>query len=99
MKDNNKIFRSHENPASVSIHIQNIETIVKITYDDLERLIFMIEFSFNGKHFTKAFENISTKEKTFNSDEIKFNGIELHPIDKEKIAHCLNEMLDYYFSN
>lgn len=98
MKTNNKKFKSHDKTSFVSIHIKEIETPVKVTCDYREGLIFMIEFNFNGKHFTQVFEKISNKEKTFNSDEISFIEMELHPIDKEKIAHCLNQKLDLYFS-
>jgi hypothetical protein len=99
MRDNNKIFKFYENPSFVNIHIQKRETLVKIAYNDGNGLRFYIEFIFNGKSFKKALDRISTKEKTFNSDEIEFEGIELHPIDKDKIAQCLNEILDFYFSN
>ncbi len=99
MRDNNKIFKCYENPSFINIHIQNRETLVKIAYADGKGLKFYIEFTFNGKSFKKVLGKISTKEKTFNSDEIEFEGIELHPLDKDKIAHCLNEILDFYFSN
>lgn len=99
MRVNNKPFKSYDNPAFESIHIQNRETLVKIAYDDLEGLSFSLEFSFNGTHFTKVLDKISNKEKSFSPDEINFDGIELYQIDKEKIAHSLNEILDYYFSN
>ncbi len=99
MKDNNKIFKSYDNPAFVSIHIQNRETLVKIAYDNLQGLKLTLEFYFNGNHFKKVLDKISNKEKSFNPDEIIFDGIILHQIDKAKIAHSLNEIIDYYFSN
>lgn len=99
MRDNNKIFKSHDNPAFVSIHIQNREILVKIEYDDLEGLCLYLEFYFDDTHFKKVLDKISNKEKSFNADEIIFDGIELHQIDKNKIANSLNEILDYYFSN
>jgi hypothetical protein len=98
MKTNNKKFKSHDKTSFVTIHIQEIETPVKITCDNREGLIFMIEFNFKGKQFTQVFEKVSTKEKTFNSDEISFIEMELHPIDKKRIAYCLNQELDLYFS-
>jgi hypothetical protein len=97
MRNNTEVFKRHENPAYLNIHIQDIKITLKITYAYVEGLKFNIEFNFNNKFYMKSFDNIFSKEKTYNSDEIEFEGIELHTIEKERIALCLNEILDYIF--
>jgi hypothetical protein len=97
-KSNQEIFKCYENPSFLIINIQNSEIVVKITFDEVEGLRFIIEFTYGNKPLKKILEKISTQGKIYNSDEIEFEGIELLPIDKEKIAHCLNEILDFNFS-
>ncbi len=97
-KNKHDSFKPFENPSYTVIHIQNREIIVKITLNDFEGLSFSVEFTFEKKVFKKEFEKISSKEKIYDFDEIEFNGLDLHQIDKAKIAHCLNAMLDFHFS-
>ena len=98
-KSKKEIFKCYENPSFLIIHIQNRETVVKITFDQEEGLRFIIEFTYDNKPFKTILEKLSPEWKIFNSDEIEFEfeGIELHPIDKEKIAHRLNEIMHLHF--
>lgn len=98
MSSQKKILKNNNSLSYIIIHIQNIETRVRIWYDDREGLIFYIEFKFKGDHFKKALEKITSKEKTFHSDDISFNGVELLQLDKDRIAQRLNEILNYTFN-
>jgi hypothetical protein len=97
-KSKKEIFKCYENTSFLIIHIQNRETVVKITFDKEKGLRFIIEFTYDNKPFKTILEKLSTEWKIFSSDEIELEGIELHPIDKENIAHCLNEILDKHFN-
>lgn len=57
----------------------------------------MIDFNLKGKKYSLELLPITSKEKLFSNDEIRFSGIELHSIEKEKIAKRLNEILNFNF--
>jgi hypothetical protein len=42
-------------------------------------------------------KNEISKEKIYDADEINFDGIELLQAEKERISHCINEILDFHF--
>lgn len=98
MRDKKNIFKYYENPSYLNIHIQNQKTLVKISYENRNGLIFKIEFSFKGISFKKELINILNTEKRINSDEIEFEGIVIPSIDKNRIAQFLNEIMDYLYN-
>jgi hypothetical protein len=77
----------------LSIHLNNIPVQVKITADFEESISFTVEFKYNGQIFKSLYKPLSV-DKLYFSDEISFDGIELLPIDKSKIASELNNKLN-----
>jgi hypothetical protein len=85
-----------DKPSYISIHIQNIKTQVTITSNSQSNLCFKAEFIFNGKLYKKDFEPILSSGKIYSLEEIQFDGIELHDIDRNRIADCLNKRINYH---
>ncbi len=89
------MFKSHENPAKETISIQNEVCTVLISYTD--NLEFAIKFQFRSTLHLKTFPPLNSKEKLFFKEDIVFDTMDLHPIEKEKLANRLNDILDYIF--
>ena len=93
---------------------QSLSELEDSEWDDFKFLVRKLETSLNETFHPdlynwSCFKNAAYRVKNPNPEvhwhliprydrEIEFEGIELLPIDKEKIAHCLNEILDFNFS-
>lgn len=89
------IFKAHEKPAYENIYIENQNVKVRICWE--EKFEFILSFIFENQHFSAKLDAIQSKEKLFCSKDINFEGIELHENERNNLANCLNEILNYYF--
>ena len=95
---NKRNFKPYLNPTYCSIHIDNWEVLIKIfLQEDKDGLRFILDFNHNIKVVKKEFELIKSKEINYSSEDVSFKDIQLNQIDKNKIADCLNKILDNRF--
>jgi len=97
MKDKDNIFKVTENPSYLFIHIDNHKIKVRIFFESSEKgTTFKVDFIFENKNY-KTELHVTQRNNIFYDDDINFQDIELHDIDKQNIADCLNEIMEHYF--
>jgi hypothetical protein len=98
MKIQDKLFKSHENPTQLTIHIDNQKIIINISHSLSEiGRVFKLDFNYKGEYYEKQLilsKTTIAQHHYWCSNEILFDKIQLHEIDKSRIASCLNEILD-----
>lgn len=94
MKDKSE-FRISDNPTCEWVYIYNHRVKVNISYD--EYFTFNISFHWAGKTFFKKLIT-TNNQKIYSSEDLVFDGIELHQIDRGNIAKRLNEILNINLS-
>jgi hypothetical protein len=90
MKNKNE-FSVSKNPTSSWIYISNHKVEVHISYD--EKFLFTIYFHWADKSYRKELQPSSNTTR-FYAEDLIIEEIELHEIDRNNIAKCLNEILD-----
>jgi len=92
------LFNPNENPAFIDIHLDNIRTIVKISYSSTKNgLVFILSFYYNGRYFEKELEGVSDPNHYWSSKDIFFQDIPILDVDKTRIADSLDRIYDKYF--
>lgn len=94
-RKNDDPFNPYRNPTSIYIYHDQEKINVRISWNP--GFEFIVDFIFRGQDYSLKLPPISSKEKLFSSNEIIFKGIELHLMEKEKIARRLNEVLNFNF--
>ena len=97
MKKKNKedIFNADANPTYEYININNQRIKVHISWS--EGFAFKLEFSYENEMYKREFPPIPTKEYFFGLDDINFDQIKLHKIERQRLADRLNDILNCHF--